>query len=104
MWHDWHSKVREAAARALGLSGNGILVHDQISAKLTDLENEDLRLDALHKIRELKPPTRLLIPGILACLGDEVTSIQISCIKLVAELKIRDEDVRIEQYTYNNVC
>ncbi|KAI6650490.1 HEAT repeat-containing protein 4-like [Oopsacas minuta] len=93
MWYDWHSKVREAAARALGLSGNGKIVNDQIRAKLTDLENEDLRLDALHKIRKLKPPTHLLIPGLLSCLEDSVTSIRISCIKLIAELQIRDDDI-----------
>ena len=93
MWGDWHSKVREAAARALGRAGKAKLIHDEIRTKLTDLENEDLRLDALHKIRELKPPIRLLIPGLLACLEDKVISIRISCIKLVAELQIRDETV-----------
>ena len=100
MWRDWHSKVREAAARALGRAGKGRLIHDEILLKLTDSENDDLRLDALHKIRELKPPIRHLIPGLLSCLEDNIISIRISCIKLVAELQIRDEDVSAK-WKYN---
>ena len=103
MWHNWHSKVREAAARALGRAGKGEVIHDEIQRKLTDMENEDFRLDALHKIRELKPPLSLLVPGLLSCLEDSVISVRLKCIQLVGEMQIRDDRVRSTTFTITGI-
>ncbi len=52
MWHDWHCEVRKASAQALGKTGHGKDVHDELRQKLLD-ESEHCRLEAVSRLGNL---------------------------------------------------
>ncbi|XP_065071810.1 uncharacterized protein LOC135696366 [Rhopilema esculentum] len=92
MWNDWSKDVRTAAARALGRTGNGKLVHDKLRDRLTD-ENEINILDALRKIAYLGIMTGRLLPAFLKCLKSDYISIRLEAVKTVSAIRLSQDEV-----------
>lgn len=91
-WNDWHPEVRLAAAQALGKTGNGKLVHDEIQRKLRD-NNEYTRLSALKKLHTLHIMTARLLPSFLDCFKDDHISVRLEAIAISADFKLNNDDV-----------
>ena len=49
MWSDWHADVRSAASQALAGSGHGLLIHDSLLDRMTDVSQMVRR----HAVRTL---------------------------------------------------
>jgi hypothetical protein len=52
MWNDWSNEVRQLAGQALGRTGNGKLVHDELRLRLM-ADNEMVKLDALKNVQKV---------------------------------------------------
>eukprot|EP00794_Sanderia_malayensis_P005463 gene5463-6146_t len=92
MWTDWSKDVKTAAARALGKTGNGKLVHDELRERLMH-GNEIEIIDALRKISVLGIMTGRLLPSFLNCLKSDYVSIRLEAVKTVAAIQLGNEQV-----------
>jgi len=92
MWNDWNKDVRTAAARTLGRTGNGKLVHDKLRDRLIN-GNESEKLDALKKISFLGIMTGRMLPAFLACLQSDYVSLRIEAAKAVSAIRLSHEEV-----------
>lgn len=92
MWNDWSKDVRTAAARALGRTGNGKLVHDKLRDRLIS-SKEIEKLDALRKISFLGIMTGRLLPGFLECLRSDYVSIRLEAVMAVSAIQLSHGEV-----------
>jgi hypothetical protein len=74
MWDDWHLENRVAAAEALGLSGNGRVMHDDLMKRLND-PLPRIRCDAVQKLAEIRRITPGLTQPFLARLIDDQVTV-----------------------------
>lgn len=85
MWDDWSDEIRHASALALGISGNGRLVHDDLIARL-ESGSERTRVEVLRKLGEMKIITPRLVPVFHARFQDPYVSVRIQACKTAAVL------------------
>lgn len=52
MWSDWHADVRSAAAQALSGSGRGLVIHDSLLDRMTDV-SQMVRRQAVRTLGRL---------------------------------------------------
>ncbi|KAG5265554.1 hypothetical protein AALO_G00243770 [Alosa alosa] len=92
MWNDWHGKVRQKAAQALGKLGMGRQVHNELSEKLEDGLGSR-RVEALVLIGQLRIMTAKLLPSFLLCLNDSFVAVRKQACHVAGELMMRDNMV-----------
>ncbi|KAM6202650.1 HEAT repeat-containing protein 4 [Rhynchocyon petersi] len=92
MWNDWNTKVRRAAAQALGQMSLGKEVHDKIRVKLGE-GNFQERVSALSLIGELQLMTAKLLPSFLNCFSDDFVAVRREACLAAGALQIRDKMV-----------
>ncbi|PAA86491.1 hypothetical protein BOX15_Mlig000186g3 [Macrostomum lignano] len=90
MWNDSHKAVRRSAAKALGQTGHGKDVHDDILRRLRE-SGERIRADAVEKLGLLGVMTGRLMSAFLACFDDQYASVRIAACVACSRLRIRDE-------------
>ena len=92
MWFDWHTEVRKAAAQALGKTGHGKDVHDDLIDKIKN-GNERTRVEAVSKVGHLGIMTAKLIPVFLNCFHDSYVSVRMEACIACSNLRIKDPHV-----------
>ena len=92
MWEDWHVENRVAAAEALGLSGNGSVMHDDLLLRLSD-PLPRIRCDAVKKMAEIQRITPGLTPPFLARFSDTHVMVRIEACVAAAVIEPRQIEV-----------
>lgn len=92
MWEDWHVENRVAAAEALGLSGNGSVMHDDLLLRLSD-PLPRIRSDAVKKLAEIKRITPGLTPPFLARFTDTHVMVRIEACVAASLIEPRQIEV-----------
>jgi len=92
MWNDWSKDVRRVAAKCLGSTGNGKLVHNALCERLQHL-NHMVQIDALKKISHLGIATPQILPSFLKCLNSKHDTLCLEAIKTASVIKVKDEKV-----------
>lgn len=92
MWEDWDINNRLAAAEALGLSGSGQVIHDDLVARLND-NNGRIRSDAILKLAEIQRITPSLIPAFVARFYDSKVAVRLDACRTAAVLQPVNEEL-----------